>query len=157
MEEPDIKRFPTEIFGHPYNDKSTEAKKCLDGQWCPFINDICKKPRKSQPHIKVGICSVGYKGDFLNSYKPVIVCPYRFFSENVFLEIQKNYLNHWKGTIDWVSEVGIGDGGSVDRVAVLRDKKDGSINDFLCVEFQAAGTTGTPWQAVLDIKKHGEL
>ena len=42
-------------------------------------------------------------------------------------------------------------------MAVLRDKKDGSIKDFLCVEFQAAGTTGTPWQAVLDIKKHGEF
>ncbi|PGH39751.1 MAG: hypothetical protein CRN43_07195, partial [Candidatus Nephrothrix sp. EaCA] len=38
-------------------------------------------------------------------------------------------------------------------VAINRDKKTGKIKDFLCVEFQAAGTTGTPWDAVLEFKK----
>lgn len=54
--------------------------------------------------------------------------------------------------IEWVSEVSLGAAGSVDYVAVKLDASGTSVEDFLCVEFQAAGTTGTPWLAVLDFK-----
>ena len=30
---------------------------------------------------------------------------------------------------------------------------NGGVRDFLCVEFQAAGTTGTPWDAVVALRK----
>ena len=32
-----------------------------------------------------------------------------------------------------------------------------SIEDFVCVEFQAAGATGTPWEAVLEYKERGSF
>lgn len=152
MKKPEIKKFPTELFGHPFCDHSAEAKQALKEQYCPYLDDECKKPRKSQPEIKVGTCSVGYKG-FSDEYLPVIICPHRFNTPTIFKTVQKEYLSHWDN-IEWITEVSIGVGGSVDYVAVNRDKKTGKIKDFLCVEFQAAGTTGTPWEAVLEFKKN---
>lgn len=152
MKKPKIKKFPTEIFCHPYTDHSETAVKALEKQYCLYIKDTCKKPRKSEPHIKVGVCSVGYKG-FLNSHEPIIICPHRFNDKALFDAIKQEYLPDWIEPIEWVSEVNIGVGGNVDFVAVQRDDSD-KIKDFLCVEFQAGGTTGTPWQAVLDFKEN---
>ena len=149
--EPTIYRFPTEIFGHPFTDHSQIAKEGLDKQYCPYLKDTCKKPRKSEPHIKVGMCSVGYKG-FLNQFKPIIICPHRFLENEVFESVKRIYLSSWN-SLEWVSEVGMGVGGNVDFVAINKDGN--TIRDFLCVEFQAAGTTGTPWAALLDFKKNG--
>ncbi len=151
--EPKIKKFPTEIFGHSYVDHSTKAKKALADQYCCYLNSECKKPRKNEPEIKVGVCSVGYKGSFSDQYIPVIICPHRLREKVVFEEVQKIFLSHWGTEIEWASEVGIGVGGSVDYVAVRRSSTSNQITDFLCVEFQAAGTTGSPWPAVLEFKK----
>lgn len=155
MDEPIIKKFPTEIFCHAYTDKSGEAKKAIETQFCSFINGTCTKPRKSEPHIKVGVCSLGYKGSFTDNYLPVIICPHRFREDIVFSSVKDKYLKQWD-RIEWVSEVSIGVGGNVDYVAVRRNDK-GDVIDFLCVEFQAGGTTGSPWQAVLDFKEHGQF
>ncbi|MBI5970918.1 MAG: hypothetical protein HY884_07160 [Deltaproteobacteria bacterium] len=152
MEKPIILEYPTEIFGHPFCDHSDGAKKALKDQYCPFLDDECKKPRKSEPEIKVGVCSVGYKGGFSRSFLPVIICPHRFNAPNIFRTIQKEYLSEWEN-IEWITEVSMGVGGSVDYVAINRDRRTSKIKDFLCVEFQAAGTTGTPWDAVLEFKK----
>jgi hypothetical protein len=127
----------------------------LQQQYCSFLKGTCTKPRKSEPHIKVGVCSLGYKGSFTQDFLPVIVCPQRFREDVVFETVRNKYLANWKN-VEWVSEVNLGVGGSVDYVAVTRNKR-GKIEDFLCVEFQAAGTTGSPWQAVLDYKKHGQF
>lgn len=53
----------------------------------------------------------------------------------------------------------MGNRNSIDYVAarIARNTQDGiTIEDFVCVELQAAGTTGSPWQAVLDIKETGK-
>lgn len=152
MEEPRIRKFPTEIFGYAYNNHSEAARNAQEAQYCHFTGATCNKPRKSEPHIKVGICSVGYRGKFLDHYEPVIICPNRFLEKVVFETVAKNYLSSWKNT-KWVKEVGIGVGGNVDYVAVEMDDKSETIRDFLCVEFQAGGTTGTPWAAMLEFKK----
>ena len=151
MKEPKVIKFPTEIFCHPYTEHSDIAKKALKEQYCLYLKGTCKKPRKSEPHIKVGVCSVGYKG-FLDKHQPIIICPYRFNDKALFDAIKKQYLSNWSEPVEWVTEVNIGVGGNVDYVAVQRNSND-EITDFLCVEFQAGGTTGTPWQAVLDFKK----
>jgi glutaredoxin len=156
MEEPIISKYPTEIFGHTFCDHSEKAKRALKSQYCPFLETECKKPRKSEPKTKVGVCSVGYKGEFSGSFRPVIVCPHRFNAPYIFETLRQEYLDHWDN-IEWATEVSIGVGGSVDCVAINRDKQTRSIKDFLCVEFQAAGTTGTPWDAVLDFKKNGKF
>jgi len=153
--EPVIKKYPTEMFCHAFVDTSPEAKSALEQQYCSFIKGTCTKPRKSEPHIKVGVCSLGYKGSFTDDYLPVIICPHRFREDIVFETIRKKYLSHWTN-IEWVSEVTIGVGGNVDYVAVTKND-EGEISDFLCVEFQAGGTTGSPWQAVLDFKEHGRF
>lgn len=155
MKEPILKKYPTEIFCHPFTDTSKEAKSALNQQYCSFLEGTCTKPRKSEPHIKIGTCSLGYKGSFTDEFLPVIICPHRFRENVVFETIRKKYLSHWKN-IEWVSEVTMGVGGSVDYVAFTRNPQ-GEIEDFLCVEFQAGGTTGSPWQAVLDFKKHGKF
>jgi hypothetical protein len=155
MDEPIIKKYPTEIFCHPFTDKTDQAKTALEQQYCSFLKGTCTKPRKSEPHIKVGVCSLGYKGSFTDDFLPVIICPQRFREDIVFETIRSKYLSHWTN-IEWVSEVTIGVGGNVDYVAVTKNDQD-EIVDFLCVEFQAGGTTGTPWQAVLDYKEHGKF
>lgn len=152
MKKPVVKKFPTEMFGCPYVGQENALKLALQQQYCKYIHGTCVKPRKSEPDVKVGICSVGYKGEFLKEFTPVILCPQRLKEETLFETIREKYLGSWKN-VEWIPEVNIGVGGSVDYVAVTRDQK-GRILDFLCVELQAAGTTGSPYQAILDYKKH---
>jgi hypothetical protein len=153
--EPSIRKFPTEIFGFSYTEHGDDARQALEAQSCPFLSDICKKPRKSEPQIKVGVCSTGYQGRFLDRFHPVIICPHRFLQDGaVFATIERLYILNGNRTVQWVSEVSIGTAGSVDYVAVKLDVVGTAVEDFLCVEFQAAGTTGTPWPAVLDFKEN---
>jgi len=152
VNEPRLKKFPAEIFGLPYTDLSSEAQAIRQAQHCPFLDGTCKKPRKSEPHIKVGICSVGYKVAS-NEYRPIIICPHRFDLAVIEQIIQQNYLS---GQITMLTEVSLGKTtGSVDYVAV--HLTDDTIDDFVCAEIQAAGTTGTPWQAVLEHRQTGQF
>ena len=155
MKKPAIQKFPTEMFGCPYAGQEKALDLALRQQYCKYIHGTCVKPRKSEPDVKVGICSVGYRGEFLQEYTPVILCPQRLKEDTLFETIREKYLGSWKN-VEWIPEVNIGVGGSVDYVAVTRDDK-GRILDFLCVELQAAGTTGSPYQAILDYKEHGKF
>jgi hypothetical protein len=155
MQKPVLSKRPTEIFGCPYVDDTSDLKTEITQQYCPFIKGTCVKPRKSEPHIKVGICTIGYKGDFLTDYEPVIICPQRFKENVMFDVIRKKYLSHWTN-IEWIQEVNIGVGGSVDYVAITRDKNS-KITDFFCVELQAVGTTGSPYPAITDIRNTGKF
>jgi len=154
MNEPVINKFPTEVFGYPYIGQPEELQSAIQQQYCKFIKGTCIKPRKSEPHIKVGICSLGYNGGFTDKHLPVIICPQRFKEDVMFETIRKKYLSHWTN-IEWVSEVNIGVGGSVDYVAITKNRK-GEIVDFLCIEIQAGGTTGSPYPAVVDLKNNGK-
>jgi hypothetical protein len=155
MQRPILRKRPTEIFGYPYVDGGADLQTEIQQQYCPFIKGTCVKPRKSEPHIKVGICTIGYRGDFLHDFEPVIICPQRFKVSVMFDIIRKKYLSHWTN-IEWIQEVNIGVGGSVDYVAITRDK-DNKIIDFFCVELQAAGTTGSPYPAITDIRETGRF
>ncbi len=159
--EPEIKKWLTEYFGYPYNNRSPEARNAQSEQHCPFLKTECKKPRKSEPKVKVGVCSVGYKGGFLKKFAPIVICPHRFSVDHVFDTISAGYFGEISSDheILWAPEVSMGVGGTIDFVAVKR-KKFGSLasfEDFVCVEFQAAGTTGTPWEAVQDLRRTGKF
>lgn len=161
MPEPIIKKYPLEIFGYPYTDRSEAAQQARAEQYCPFLKGECKKPRKSEPHVKVGICTVGYKGDFSDRFLPVIICPHRLDTPTIFEVIKTDYFGVLADDekVAWAPEVSLGEAGSVDYVAV-KMKKDENIdatNDFVCVELQAAGTTGTPWQAILEYRQTGQF
>ena len=153
MQEPQIAQHPTEIFGYSFVDFSAEAQAARQEQFCPFLCGECKKPRKSQPKIKIGVCSVGYKGRFLEKISPIIICPYRIGQKIVYNTIEELHFpaSSSEDEVRWASEVSCGVAGSIDFVAAKIG--DRGIEDFICVEFQAAGTTGTPWEAVLDFQR----
>ena len=150
-----IGKTPIEIFCHDYTSTSEVAKTALKQQYCKYIKATCVKPRKSEPQIKVGICSLGATVNKGNEVRPVIICPQRFKEDVMFETIRQKYLSHWTN-VKWVQEVNIGVGGNVDYVAVELDRNN-KVKDFLCVELQAAGTTGTPYPAVQDFIKYGKF
>ena len=154
MAEPVFTNHPVEYFGHAYIDHSDLAKKNQSAQHCPFLDSECKKPRKSEPHIKVGICTIGYKPQFLDQRVPVVICPYRYHIQTLFDYLATHYLpTDHNSLIRWAPEVDLGLGGSVDFVmARCKKTSPSTIDDFICIEFQAAGTTGTPWKAVQEFQ-----
>ena len=96
MKEPKIKKYPTEILGHSFTEHSDTAKKDIETQYCKFICNTCTKPRKSEPHIKVGVCSLGYKGSFTKDYLPVIIFPHILLEDEFFNSIIEKYLSIWE-------------------------------------------------------------
>jgi hypothetical protein len=76
--QPRLGGFPAEWFGCPYTVRHETATAGREEQRCPFLADECKKPRRREPHIKTGICTVGYKGEFQDDFGPVMICPHRF-------------------------------------------------------------------------------
>ena len=155
MKEPQFTQHPTEIFGYPFTNQSSGAQEAREEQFCPFLKGECKKNRKSEPEVKIGTCTLGYKGSFLEKVTPIIVCPHRFEVEGVYNTIKKLYFGNLPDDyqVRWASEVSCGGAGSIDFVAAKI--KGEEIEDFLCVEVQTAGTTGTPWDAVKDFKQTG--
>lgn len=148
-----IGKYPIEVFCYDYENKTEACQLAITQQYCKYIKGTCVKPRKSEPHIKVGICSLGSTVNKNPEVHPVIICPQRFKEESMFETIREKYLSHWKN-VKWIQEVNIGVGGNVDYVAVEVDKYD-MIKDFLCVEIQAAGTTGTPYPYVKELIELG--
>ncbi len=152
---PQIGRYPIEVFGYTYTDRCQAAINARQTQFCPFLGRECTKPRKSEPHIKVGICSLGYKGSFLEEFEPVIVCPFRFLEDIVFKSIHDRFFPEWEN-YHWIKEVNMGVSGNVDFVAVKTDAECKQVSDFFCVEFQANGTTGSPYPYVKDLLNCGK-
>lgn len=150
-----LSKTPVEVFCFDVDSNDSGFRTAIHQQYCKYIKSTCVKPRKSEPYIKVGICSLGSTVAGGTAIHPVIICPQRFKEEIMFETIRKKYLSHWKN-IKWVQEVNIGVGGNVDYVAVELNNK-GDVNDFLCVEIQAAGTTGTPYPAVQDLINTGRF
>lgn len=146
-------RFPIEIFCSDFESQTEETQLDRRQQYCRYVKGTCLKPRKSEPQIKVGICSVGATVSRSSDICPVIICPHRFKEETMFETIRQKYLSDWKN-VKWIQEVNIGVGGSVDYVAVEVDQND-IIKDFLCVEIQAAGTTGSPYPYVRELLESG--
>lgn len=151
----EVTKTPIEIFGYDYCSKDKAFPLAVKQQYCRYIKGTCVKPRKSEPQVKVGICSLGSTVNGSKELRPVIICPQRFKTETMFETIMQKYLSTWSN-VKWVQEVNIGVGGSVDYVAVELDN-DKRINDFLCVEIQAAGTTGSPYPAVRDFIACGKF
>lgn len=150
-----IGKFPIEVFGYAYDDNSAAAKNSRETQFCPYLGRECTKPRKSEPHIKVGICSLGYKGSFLDHCEPVIICPFRFLEDIVFESIKNKFFPNWLN-VKWAKEVNMGVSGNVDYVALNVDNTGKNATDFFCAEFQANGTTGSPYSYVRDLLNNGK-
>ena len=72
MEEPEFTQHPTEIFGYAFTDFSLKAQTARNNQFCPFLDSECRKPRKSEPEVKVGVCTVGHNGNVLEKIIPKV-------------------------------------------------------------------------------------
>lgn len=150
-----LSRTPIEIFGYDYTSNDASFKLAIKQQYCKYLKGTCNKPRKSEPHIKVGICSIGSTVCKGKDIKPIIICPQRFKESAMFEVIRQKYLSEWNN-VKWIQEVSIGVGGNVDYVAVELDDV-GNVKDFLCIEIQAAGTTGSPYPAVKNFINNGNF
>lgn len=163
ISEPPLNKYPSEVFGYPFILVDAKTQTSRRQQYCPFIKSECKKPRKSEPSVKVGVCSVGYRKDGEQDYIPVVICPYRYEVEGIFDEIAKyaalTIADPSSETLEWIPEVSLKGVGSVDYVlAKIRNQNfTETVDDFVCVEFQGAGTTGTPWDAVVELLRDGRF
>ena len=74
-------KYPSEIFGYPYYNRSEEAGKARENHWCPFVDKKCYKQSRLV-EIPFGVCSTHINGE------DVAVCPRRFLDKNrIFWDI----------------------------------------------------------------------
>lgn len=139
---PDIGKHPTEFYGHPPWVDSDEAEEERENEHCPFTGTRCSKRRKSDNDVTIGTCSVGYKGRGVSEYKPHVICPKRFYTDEVFEPVKTLFVD--EGEHFRVPEVALF-GASIDFVAGKQDSS-GEIIDFAGIEIQAIDTTGSVWE-----------
>jgi hypothetical protein len=87
--DPNMSKYPSEIFGHPFSSPNPNANQDRRNHWCPFVNRICYKQSRliSYPF---GVCSVHIADH------DIAVCPRRFLDGNrVFRDIAQH---HFKTT-----------------------------------------------------------
>jgi len=114
----------------------------IDKQFCPFLQKECMKPRKSEPHIKIGVCSVE------TPEGQVAICEHRF-TKDLLDKVRNIYAPGW-------------DAVCVDQVEAAVGRIDWTIlnietQEFICVEQQTCGTTGSYWPWVEHYKKTGNF
>ncbi len=137
--QPTIGKHPVEFYGEFYRNKKAATAGEQD-DYCPFLDDTCKKRRKSRGE-SIGTCSVGYRGRGQDEYKPHCICPHRFETESVLAEIEPLFAD--EGEFFATPEVPLM-GTAIDYVAGKRDEQ-GTVIDFAGVEIQALDTTGSVW------------
>ena len=128
-----------ELFGLSTSGKH-DWKQVVETRWCPFLNRLCLKNRKSNPGVLIGSCSVSYgKGS-----RAIVICPHRLLERRqIFTDCIHLLTLHEPGNeFHIIPEVPI-PGGSVDYfLASVRNRK---VKDFVGIELQTLDTTGTVW------------
>lgn len=110
-----------ELFGTSTSTtQKTDWKLVVEKRWCPFLDRLCLKNRKSSSSILIGTCAVssGREG------RPVIICPHRLLERRqIFTDCLHLLTLHEPGNeIHIVPEIQI-PGGSVDYFLVSVHKK----------------------------------
>jgi hypothetical protein len=129
----------TELFGLSTSVKQ-DWKRVVEKRWCPFLDRLCLKNRKSIPETLIGTCTVNYGKE----KRPIIICPHRLLERRqIFTDCIHLLTLHEPGNeFHIVPEVSI-PGGSVDYflASVHRHK----VKDFVGIELQTLDTTGIVW------------
>ena len=127
---------PAEVFGHPIDVDSEEAKSHRKKYLCPFMGRRCDKQSRLIRY-PMGVCSVQY-GD-----QVIALSPTRFLQDDlVFKDIADHYFKS-RNEILVFSEVRLEDVGNFDFVMVKHKPLSSTIEDFVVVEFQTGQTTST--------------
>lgn len=131
-----------ELYGIPTESllESSDWRRLVDQQQCPYLGRTCLKTRKSYPEASIGTCSVLYG----RSQKKMVICPHRFLERRqVFVDCIHLLTLHEPGNeLHICQEVAI-PGGSVDYFLV--SARNGKVRDFVGIELQSLDTTGTVW------------
>jgi len=129
-----------ELFGVSTSRKSKKWKGIATKSWCPFLERVCLKNRKSSPSVLLGTCTVAHGRQAV----PVIICPHRLLERRqIFIDTFHLLTLHEPGNeLHVVPEISL-PGGSVDYFVV--SVKKGKIRDFVGIELQTLDTTGTVW------------
>ena len=140
--------FPiAEVFGHPWDAISAEAKDAFKRQWCPFTNRKCEKFRQ----YEYGYCSVKYAAADDNKQSfTYAVCDHRLDGEPLN-HVVADHFGTRKARI--VSEIVLTEPRtSFDYAAIGEEDPD----DVIAIEAQAmdirGGGVGPAWRAWEDGK-----
>ncbi len=130
-----------ELFGVSTSSSSKKNwKQIAAKRWCPFLDRLCLKNRKSSPHILIGTCAVLHVKEAL----PIVICPHRLLERRqIFTDCLHLLTLHEPGNeLHIVPEIAL-PGGSVDYfVASVAGSR---VKDFVGVELQTLDSTGTVW------------
>ncbi len=129
-------KYPSEIFGYPYSNKTSKAQDARTKHCCPFVNKVCYKQSRLIKY-PFGVCSAHVNGN------EIALCPRRFLDDHtVFTDIAQH---HFKTVHDILvfPEIRLEDAGSFDFVMVKHKPMSPEIDDFIAIEFQTGQTTGT--------------
>ena len=131
-----------ELFGEPTATHAHDWAATCKKSWCPYLDRVCLKNRKSRPDILIGTCTVAYG----TNTSPIIICPHRLLQrKQIFSDCLQMLTLHEPGNeIHVVPEIAV-PGGSVDYFLVSARK--GKVRDFVGIELQTLDTTGTVWPA----------
>jgi hypothetical protein len=131
-----------ELFGHSVAASNNAWPEIVGSQQCVYLNRKCWKTRKSQSHISIGTCTVGYGG--ATGLEPVVICPTRFIERRqIFVDCLHLLTLHEPGNeLHIVPEVSI-PGGNVDYFVV--SVRNGQVRDFAGIEIQGLDTSGSVW------------
>lgn len=127
-----------------------DAAAHLEAEHCPFIGERCRKQRKSDSSVRLGTCSAGYHSHGDAGWVPGVICPYRLHVQEVFATVGRMMFGD--SPVRRINEVKMCVG---QFDFVLAKCANGEVDDFCALEIQAGDTTGSPWGAVEDLKRHG--
>jgi hypothetical protein len=132
-------KHPSEVFGHPIDIDSAQARKHRKSHWCPFADDECDKQSRLIDY-PMGVCSVQYDDDV------IALSPRRFLQDKVvFYDVADHYF-HTRSDLMIFSEIsipGAANFGRFDYVMVRHEELGSDVLDFAAVEFQTGQTTNT--------------
>ena len=131
-----MKKYPSEIFGYHWKNKSIEANTNRKKYLCPFHSSKCFKQSRLID-IPFGVCTAHYDDAEL------ALCPRRFLENNtVFRDIAKHHFQSLNNILIF-SEVGLQGIGNFDFVMIKHKPMSIEIEDFVVIEFQTGQTTST--------------
>ncbi len=129
-------KYPSEIFGYYWRNKSQEALQTRKKHFCPFHGSVCfKKSRLVK--IPFGVCTAHVEG------KEIALCPRRFLDQGtVFKDIAQAHFGSIHDVIVF-SEIGLSGIGNFDFVMVKHKPLSTEVEDFAVIELQTGQTTST--------------
>jgi hypothetical protein len=132
-------KYPAEVFGHPIDVDSAEARDHREKHWCPFADDRCDKKSRLIDY-PMGVCSVQY-GD-----QVIALSPRRFLQDRIiFFDVANHYFGTHNNLLIFpeVSIPGARNLGVFDYVMVEHKPLSSEIRDYVAIEFQTGQTTST--------------